>query len=244
MRPLTAFTIGEAKLTEYCLSSKTNFNDFYERMKKISLLLLSLSIFYAMKAQIASKSPAGEYALTGVMETASGFVLKEDSTFEFFFSQGALDRYGKGRYTVKGSSIVFNSEPPPGQDYELVSSRKQPGNNIIIQVKEQNRNLLRYIYSRIKSGKETKEGMANSDGYAQYEISKPDTIELMFEFCPEKIAVFPITNKDHNYFEFKFNPWLFDYFFNNFTLELAEGELKGRHPLLEGKEFSYTKQER
>ena len=42
----------------------------------------------------AKNSLAGEYYLKAVMETASGFNPHSDSTFEFFFSYGALDRYG------------------------------------------------------------------------------------------------------------------------------------------------------
>jgi hypothetical protein len=38
---------------------------------------------------------AGEYFLTGVHETAAGFLIKDDSTFEYFYSEGALDRYEK-----------------------------------------------------------------------------------------------------------------------------------------------------
>ncbi len=40
----------------------------------------------------------GIYYLENVMETASGFKLNEDNTFEFFFSQGALDRTGSGTW--------------------------------------------------------------------------------------------------------------------------------------------------
>jgi hypothetical protein len=36
----------------------------------------------------------GVYNLRGVMEMASGFKLNNDSSFEFYFSYGALDRYG------------------------------------------------------------------------------------------------------------------------------------------------------
>ncbi|MBO9572335.1 MAG: hypothetical protein J7497_09030 [Chitinophagaceae bacterium] len=185
---------------------------------------------------------AGEYYLSGVMETASGFKLNEDSTFEFFFSQGALDRFGKGTYKITGNTIIFNSHPAPGQDFELVKSSRQPGNKTTIRIADPNKNILSYVYSRVKAGKEIKEGFADSHGDAVYEISKPDTVELMFEFCPEKIAVFPVADKTHNYFEFRFNPWLFEYFFNNFTLEIADGELHGAHPLMQEKKFVYTKQ--
>ena len=39
---------------------------------------------------------AEEYYLTGVREMASGFLVKPDNTFQFFFAYGALDRQGAG----------------------------------------------------------------------------------------------------------------------------------------------------
>jgi hypothetical protein len=43
-----------------------------------------------------NNTAAGIYNLEGVMETASGFKLNADSTFEFYFSYGALDSMVKG----------------------------------------------------------------------------------------------------------------------------------------------------
>ena len=51
----------------------------------------------------------GEYFLQGVREMASGFLLKEDNTFQFFFSYGALDRHGSGRWEAKNDVLFFNS---------------------------------------------------------------------------------------------------------------------------------------
>jgi hypothetical protein len=52
----------------------------------ICLLLCYTINLSKMKAQtIFSSSPVGEYYLRGVMETACGFKLNEDSTFQFFF---------------------------------------------------------------------------------------------------------------------------------------------------------------
>ncbi len=76
-------------------------------MKKVTFLILSISICCNMLAQTPSQSVAGEYYLSGVMETASGFRINPDSALsEFFFSQGALDRQGKGRYRTEGSRLI------------------------------------------------------------------------------------------------------------------------------------------
>ena len=62
----------------------------------------------------AQTKPVGEYQLRGVREMASGFKLNEDSTFQFYFSYGALDRFGEGRWTMKGNSLILNSRQSPG----------------------------------------------------------------------------------------------------------------------------------
>ena len=43
----------------------------------------------------------GEYYCESISEMASGFNIKPDSTFEFFFSYGALDRFGTGTWQKK-----------------------------------------------------------------------------------------------------------------------------------------------
>ena len=65
-------------------------------MKKYIFIFLILFTATKTKAQQKANDMVGEYYLTGVMETASGFRLNADSSFDFFFSYGALDRSGKG----------------------------------------------------------------------------------------------------------------------------------------------------
>ena len=80
-------------------------------MKKYIFILLILSTSVKMQAQQKSNTIVGEYYLTGFMETASGFKLNTDSTFDFFFSYGALDRSGKGTWKQEGNKVIFNSKP-------------------------------------------------------------------------------------------------------------------------------------
>ena len=54
-------------------------------------------------------SIAGEYYLEGVMETASVIQLNPDFTFKFFYSYGALDRYGSGKWAIEDNIIELNS---------------------------------------------------------------------------------------------------------------------------------------
>ena len=68
-----------------------------------------------MEAQKITDTIIGEYYLKGVRETASGFKLNADSTFEFFFSYGALDRMGSGTWQKQGDQIIFSSAKTKGK---------------------------------------------------------------------------------------------------------------------------------
>lgn len=200
------------------------------------LLLISIN----MQAQ-KLVSIRGEYYLAGVMETASGFKLNADSSFEFFFSQGALDRYGKGTYTVKQNKLLLNSTQKQGKDFTLINSKNEQVGKTTIQVTEQNKVVLKYVFVRVTTAGSVKEGFLNDEGTFVYEGGRPDAIELTFKFCPEKTSVFTGLPKEHNYFEFRFEPWIMEFYFNNFTLDIAGDELTGAHPMLEGNKFRYTK---
>lgn len=186
-------------------------------------------------------SPAGEYYLRGVMETACGFKLADDSTFQFFFSYGALDRFGEGRWSVQGSTVVFNSKPKPATDFTLVKSGAGTADKIDIRLKEANEMLARHTYCKIHGDGKTQEGVMNKDGFVQFKTQPVETIELVFEFCPEKKSIITIEAKDHHSFEFKPEPSLMEVFFQNFRLTLTKDGFTGGHPLSDEKTFRYEK---
>lgn len=199
--------------------------------KKIFIFLIIFIFPIQMNAQ-QNDNIAGEYYLRGVMETASGFKINTDSTFEFFFSYGALDRSGSGTWKKEGSKITFNSAPAPGQNFALTKSTSTNDDFITIKISDPNTIFLSGIYAIIKSGDKKQEAMSNKEGIIRFPKMKADSICLLFEFVPERTAVFAISNPSDNHFEFRFEPWVMEVFFKNFTLEIESGGLKGGHPLL------------
>ena len=59
-------------------------------------------------AQAAQASLAGEYHLDGVMETGSGLLLRDDGSFEWFFTYGALDLGARGKWKREGDTVVLH----------------------------------------------------------------------------------------------------------------------------------------
>jgi hypothetical protein len=203
----------------------------------VFLLLNSMN----MCAQSSNATVAGEYYLRSVMETASGFQINADSSFQFFFSQGALDRVGKGKWSIHGDSIVFNSAPRPPKDFALLTAKAAPENLITVKITDRNRMILSYVDVTISGGGKTFTRKTDSDGMVAFPLQSINSISLLFRLCPDRQTVFSIDHSSYNYFEFRFEPWVAEVFFEQFSLQLNGKELYGGHPLLNGDKFRYEK---
>ena len=186
-------------------------------------------------SQSSTANMTGEFYLQGVMETASGFKLNADSTFEFFFSYGALDRFGKGTYTIKGHTLVLNSGPRPAKDFKLKTSKRMAGlPGVLVKMVDANPQVVQFV--------EVNSNRMNSHGEAQIKAKSLDSISLFFQLCPDRASVFPITDKTHNYFEFAFEPWIMDVFFENAVFKIEDDKkITGKHPLLTGQQYVFVK---
>ena len=183
----------------------------------------------------------GEYYLRGVTEVASGFKLNADSTFQFFFSYGALDRYGAGSWSLKDGKLVLNSRSQPEKDFALVTSKAAPGNLTTIRIIENNQMLLPYVQGKVHSGVQEDTVVTDKKGMITFPKKAIDSLSLWFEFCPERYSTFTFSDPTHNYLEFRFEPWLLEVFFSNFSLSVDKEGLYGKHPLMEGVQHRYNK---
>jgi hypothetical protein len=217
-----------------------NFVSIFSCMKILSYLLAAfIMITSTTYAQDSSMTIPGEYYLTGVMETGAGFKLNSDSTFEFFFSYGALDRYGSGKWTVQDNNVHLISKPKPERDFKLINSKKQ-GGDFTVKISDKNSIILSFIEcSLIKKGNTLQE-KTNREGFARFQITNPDSIALRCIASPERRSVFVVT-KDINYYEFNLEPWISEYFFDDLILNIKEGGLEGRFPLVDGRVCRFEK---
>ena len=194
-----------------------------------------------MEAQQKTDTVIGEYYLKGVMETASGFKLNADSTFDFFFSYGALDRMGKGTWQKQGTQIIFNSGKTDRKDFALINSNTVANDRVTIKIMDANPSLRSHVYVLLKAGDNQLEGMTNANGEISFSKKEVDSIQLILEFCPEKTFVFLNSNKQHNNFEFRLEKDIMEVFFDRLTLTITEEGLEGRHPLLKEGIYHFRK---
>ena len=209
-------------------------------MKKITWFLLILLNTNILLAQSAKPSVVGEYYLRGVMETASGIQLKPDSTFQFFYSYGMLDRFGRGNWTVVNDQVILNSRTRPDVDFKLLEEKTIADDSITIVIKDANDALLRYVRCRVQTKKGIREQTTNHEGYAKFSKEPADSLALLFTICPDRFSAFPISS-GKNYFVFGFEPWIVEVFFDHFKLHNEINQLVGGHPLLEGTQYRYEK---
>ncbi len=203
---------------------------------RIILLLLLSNILIAQENELA-----GIYYLEEVMETASGIKLNKDSTFEFFFSQGAMDRTGKGKWTFQDDKIRLQSSGEPIQGFICTKSEKSKERKNVVVVKESNAMLLNFVYVQLSGGTAPEFLKLESDGSLELRKGTVTKIEFLFELCPEKIHSFTPLHDGDNYFEFTINPEIMDVYFDNLILKLSDGGIIGNHPLLKDKEYFYRK---
>ena len=183
----------------------------------------------------------GEYYLTGVMETASGFRLNADSTFDFFFSYGALDRSGKGTWKQEGNKVIFNSKPGT-KGFALINSKVADDENITIKITEENPIFRSHVYAKIKQGQIETDGVTDNNGVVVFPKQSIDSIILVLEFCPDKFFTFINKYKEQNHFEFNFEKDIMDVFFEGLTLSInKENDLEGQHPLLRPGIYQFKK---
>jgi hypothetical protein len=209
-------------------------------MSRLITSLLYLLVLSVGQAFSQSDSLAGEYHLQGVMETASALILKPDSTFEIYFSYGAMDRQGSGIWQVDQGKIILNSRPRPKVDYALVSAKTTSEDFTTIKILSQNRLILPHFEVMVRSGSGQNYGKTDTEGVYTIPKTTVTAIELFFTFCPERFSTFPVKS-GNNYFEFKLESWIAEIFAENIALYATPGGLTGQHPLLSGDAFKYIK---
>ncbi|HEX5150198.1 MAG TPA: hypothetical protein VFW07_02050 [Parafilimonas sp.] len=208
-------------------------------MKTVSFFIL---LFTSATVVMYAQDLTGEYYLEGVMETASGFQINADSGFQFFFSYGALDRSGKGKWKMlNDSTIILNSDKRPPLDFKLEKQTSAADKSITIQIDNNNKNILRYVQGFIKSGPTEIPFEMNAGGIARLENQEIDSVGLIFTLCPDRYSVLPVT-RGNNSFVFQFEPWIAEVFFEDFILTYSEGAFTGKHPLLKGDNYIYRKE--
>lgn len=212
-------------------------------MKKVVLVSILLILFGRLSYAQQQEHISGSYFLDGVKDTHSGFRLKSNYTFTFFFTYGGLDRYGSGSWTREKNTIVFNSRVKPARDFKLLTSRRVNDNYVTIRFEDDNPGLTQKIEVILYTERGRQKLFTGKEGIVKFPKNVVDSIQVFPPLFPDHSFTYIVTNKIQNYFEFAFEKWIREVFFDDFPLVFSNNMLIGSHPLLTGRQYRYVKQE-
>ena len=154
------------------------------------------------------RAHAGVYALSGVREAASELRLREDGSFTFGLTYGALDESGSGRWTVDGGTIVLQSSgtahPPK---ITLQSARGTARDSIVVLVHAPDGKALRGVeVDVVRPGAGTTFGRTTGKGYvARFDPASPP-VELGIGYdIANFIVPFPLSRPPRAEYVFRFD---------------------------------------
>jgi hypothetical protein len=114
-------------------------------------------------------------------------------------------------------------------------------NETVIKITDPNQMVLRNIFCRVQTPDGELEGETNQYGEITFNKTPVDQISLIHEFWPDRFSDFTVTEKDHNYFEFRIERWIVEVAFKNLVLKVDKNGLTGPHPIMQGEEFKYVR---
>lgn len=174
---------------------------------------------------------SGVYRLAGVHEMASGFNFKPDSTFEFFYSYGAVDRFANGTYAVKNDTLLLYSDKKPGDDFEIIEQSIK-GKTYKVIVRDENAFLTQKVIAITYFGELKKIYEANEEGVIDINTKNCEKIFLQHELFPDEATLIKDELNANTYFEVKLKPTLQEVSFTGALLRIKDNSITCNMPEL------------
>ncbi len=181
---------------------------------------------------ITGQQITGEYRLKGHHEMVAAFNFQPDSSFEFYFIYGAVDRMAKGKYSIRDKQIFFRSDKTPGRDFTIRKQSVQ-GKGTTIKITESNPALQANVLCIFMKGTERDSIYSNNNGLAFSSLTNCDSIIAMHTLFPDEFSIIKSDASNKNdFFELSLNPSLAELSFRNFILTIDGESLSGSLPYL------------
>ncbi len=198
--------------------------------KTITYFFMSLLMIH--KNQVPAQQINGEYRLQGKHEMVAAFNFHPDSTFEFYFIYGAVDRMAQGKYSIVNNNIHLAASKTPGRDFKTVKTELR-GEGSTIKVTDPNRILQSNVICMFIKGGTQEFETTDDNGVAHSPLADCDTISVMHALFPDAVTIIKSgSNAKENYFELSLNPSLAELSFQGFVLKIDGDKLTGSLPYL------------
>jgi hypothetical protein len=194
-------------------------------MRYSFFLLFSLILFLQLQlfAQ-TEKGIAGIYQLQGVMETAAGFQLKPDQTFDYVFTYGAADKWGKGTWKIAGTKLLLTSNhTQPASDFILQKSDASRKGGVVVKITDAQGRPLQYVKCRL-GGEAGESKITNEKGEANFKTKFNGKLEVYHPIYTLRASELQL-NPKHTNFLIQPAGDLSEVFFKDFSLEVSGEQL-------------------
>jgi hypothetical protein len=138
---------------------------------------------------------------------AAGFKFLPDGHFTFFCSYGAVDRIAQGTYTAIDHTIVLKSDKEPGNDFNIVSQKKQ-GTGYTIKINDPNAYLASSVRCLYFVDGQQSITFADETGTIRIESPECGAIYMQHEFYPDIASLIKDDDNKNNVFELTLKPQL------------------------------------
>ncbi|MBE7168974.1 MAG: hypothetical protein INR73_00190 [Williamsia sp.] len=140
-------------------------------------------------------------------EMVAGFVFSADTTFEFFYSYGAVDRLASGTFSIKGDILTLQSSKEAGHDF-TVKSQSKGDEGYTVRIEDANKYLLRHIRCSFFIGKERYDEVTNEKGEIKVAFEHVDKIYVQHLLFPDIVTLVKDEQNPNKKFVLTLNPSL------------------------------------
>ncbi len=173
----------------------------------------------------------GVYRMSGGHEMVAAFQFKKDSSFEFYFIYGVVDRNSSGHFTIHDGKVILYAEKEPGKDF-TITHQEQRGEGTSIKLSDKNSHLVKNVVGFFKKGSEEDQQFSDENGYMHSKLNDCDTVFVIHTLFPDEPTFIKKTQAQNNYFELTLNASLAQLSFKDFVLSIEQESLTGSLPWL------------
>jgi len=140
-------------------------------------------------------------------ELVASFKFSPDNKFDFFYSNGAVDRTATGTFSITGDTLHIKSDKEPGKDF-TIKSESQSGAGYHIQFEGADKYLLSNIRCSFFTSKERRDEYTDENGIIEINLPHCDSIYAFHELFPDMASVIKDEKNDNNHSVVTLNPTL------------------------------------
>lgn len=160
---------------------------------------------------------------------ASGFEFRADSTFQFFYTYGASDRFATGTWSAHGDTIRLKSRKEAGRDFKVEKQSKK-GKEYQIRIVDKNPILIDGVRCFAFSGARKELFESSRNGEITIPWATCDTLYLQHPYFPDIATLIKDVKNNNRSFEVSLSPTLMEVSFKSILFwKNGDGSL-GCHP--------------